>query len=581
MAGEENLPLAETPWYKKAWDVVTAEEPRLVTDDDGKAILGADGQLQMAAAQQDGRNLVTSGGAFGSRFATAGPDGKPQYEAPKPPAAVPDSTPQGPEGDDGFPTYRDLGAGSPAAQPQMMAAGPQRTIAAHWQPGTRAETVQHGVDAEAMRPGQEYRDEAHIQGGLANQGRLAAAEQQGMADAVYAASHAAASKQAGERVQAIENEKRMYVQAEQEKLNTLSIAAQEKVDPEAAKGSSGAQLVSALAIALGQFGASINGGPNAALQIVNANIDRRIAAQRDNIGNAGKAHDREMSLYKQNLEAFGDKERATLATKVQYLDQAKAMADQQYAASKHSMNEANYNAVNEKLLNERADTLDKFAMVTADKRTSQSNESFKPAMTVGGAGAAGAGAKGKEALFVPMLGGYARTKEEAEKLRAKTAMMATINEQSHKIHGLLEEAKGLSTVTDYGRMQEIRGEIRAAKHASLVAVTVAGGQGAISKDDKVISEARTAMEDIDPQLKTTAQIDRMKKGLISVVKSNMTETRLMKEGSGIQLGSEQYVQGQNGPESRAVLSGHNATVTKRSEGHTDVIEGNKGVSTRK
>lgn len=489
-------------------------------------------------------------------------------------AALDAATPQGPAGSDGFPTYRDLSS-SGGAMPSAPT-GPQRMIAAHWQPGTRAESTQHGIDPSKLQPGQEYRDEAHVQGQLANQGQLAAAEQQGMADAVYAASHAAASKRAAEDMQRLDNEKRAYVAREQEKLAVLSTAAQEKVDPDAAKGSAGAQLMATIAVALGQFGASLNGGPNTALQMVNANIDRNIAAQRDNIANANKALGNASSLYRQNLDAFGDRERATLATKIQYLDQAKAMADQQYALSKHTMNEAQYHALNEKLLNERAKTLDEFGVLTSDKRTSQSNEHYVPAQVVGG----GAGAKGKEALYVPALGGYARDPETARKLNTHAAMRTQINEDLHEIHALLDEAKGKSSVTDYGRMQEIRQRVDQLKSGVLQKTTVLAEQGAMSKGDQGVAEVRSGLESVDPQLKTDAQIARMQKGLRSVAVSHQRDARLEGEANGIQLGREGYVQGPHGPEARSQLAGANKVVTKKTETVDDLLEPPKGVPSR-
>lgn len=486
--------------------------------------------------------------------------------------ALAGATPQGPAGSDGFPTYRDLNS-TGSAMPSAPS-GPAQFVKAAWQPSTRGESVHYGIDEAKLRPGQEYREEGLIEGQLANQANLQAAEQRGMADAVYAASNAAASKRAAEEMQRIENEKRAYVMREQEKLESLNLAAAEKVDPEAAKGSAGAQLMATIAIALGQFGASLNGGPNTAMQMVNADIDRRIAAQRDNITNAGKMRDREQSLYAQNLAAFGDKERATLATKVQYLDQVKAMADQQYAGAKHTMNEAQYHAINQKLLDERAETLDKFGMATADRRTAENHEKFVPAHMVGGGAA---GAKGKEALYVPTAGGYARDPETARKLNGHAAMRTQINEDLHEIHSLLDKAKGLNSISNYGEMQEVRQRIDALKHGVLQKTTVLAEQGAMSKGDQSVAEARSGLESVDPQLKTEAQIKRMQKALANVAVSHQRDARLEAEANGIQLGTEQYTRDAAGnPTPVSRLAGQTKVVTKKSESVDDLIEKPKG-----
>jgi hypothetical protein len=103
----------------------------------------------------------------------------------------------------------------------------------------------------------------------------------------------------------------------------------------------------------------------------------------------------------------------------------------------------------------------------------------------------------------------------------------------------------------------------------------------MSKDDKDVAERRSALEAVDPQLKTDAQIERMKKGLASVTQGHMRDARLEGELNGIQLGREGYVQGTSGPEARAQLQGQNKVVTKRVEGVDDLLEKPKGKSERK
>ena len=260
-----------------------------------------------------------------------------------------------------------------------------QVIPGGWQHGSRGESVQHGVNPERLKEGQYYRDVAAGQGLLAGDAHLKGAQQQAQADVAYAAAHAKAAEDAAAQMQRLQHEKEMYIAGEHEKLNVLNTAAQAQIDPEAAKGSHASQLVGAIAVALNQFGAALTGGPNTALQIVNANIDRNLKAQSDNIAIAGRAADREQSLYRQNLEAFGDKERAVLATKMQYLDQAKAIADQKYAAAKSSMNEAAYHEFIQGLNDKKAELADQFGIRTEDRHTSQSHDVYRPAGVVGGA----------------------------------------------------------------------------------------------------------------------------------------------------------------------------------------------------
>ncbi len=301
---------------------------------------------------------------------------KPDYF---PNGPVPNPEPAGP------PVPPDEGGGEQSREP---APRPGVYMPAHWQPGTRSEAIRYGMDPEHLEPARSAYDSAQGHGIAAGDKRLEAAQQEGVADAVYASAHAAASQQAAAEMRRIELEKQAYIAQEHSKLNELSVAAQQKIDPDAARGGLGAQIMAAIGIGLGQFGASLNGGVNTAAQLVNANIDRRIRAQEMNVANAGKAADREQSLYRQNLDAFGDRERATLATKMQYLDQVKAMGDMQYAAAKHTMNEADKHAWDQKLMEQRGGLEKSFAELTENKRETQGNEKYIPGQVLGGSGGA-------------------------------------------------------------------------------------------------------------------------------------------------------------------------------------------------
>ena len=63
------------------------------------------------------------------------------------------ANPNGPAGDDGFPTYRDL-SNAPGGMGGALAASPGVYVKPHWQAGTRSETVQHGIDESKLAPGQ-------------------------------------------------------------------------------------------------------------------------------------------------------------------------------------------------------------------------------------------------------------------------------------------------------------------------------------------------------------------------------------------------------------------------------------------
>lgn len=272
----------------------------------------------------------------------------------------------------------------------MPVAAPSYTIPAHWQAGTHAVAMQRGMDPDELEEGEQYRDAATGQGLLASDKRLEAAQRAGMADGIYATARAAAAQKANERIAEINREKAAFVQTEQAKLEKFAVAAQKQVDPEAYwkdKGTLG-RLGAAIAIGLGQFGALMRGGPNTAWQIIQSGIQENIDAQKANIATAKHAFDMKQSLYARNLMEFGDREKAALATKINYLDQVAGMVDQMKVAAGQSANEANYHDIQKKIFDERAQTKDQFAIRTHTQVSEQENEHFVPAQRIGGGAAA-------------------------------------------------------------------------------------------------------------------------------------------------------------------------------------------------
>ncbi len=468
------------------------------------------------------------------------------------------------------------GDGEPA-----MVTTPGRYVPGGWRDTARSETVHHGLDPSKLAEGQKQRAIADNYGAWANDDVAKAAAKEGAADAAYAAAHEQASVLERERARRIENEKQAYIIREHEKLEELSVAAQAQVDPEAAKGSSGAQLFAALGIALGQFGASLNGGTNAALQIVNANIDRNIKAQEANINNAHRALSNEQGLYKENLAAFGDKERASLATKMQYLDQAKAVLDGQYANAKSNRNDAQYHAMSQGLADRRAEVADRFGTLTSDQSTTQGQQHYQPGGMVGGS--AGVGDKGKEELFVPELGVYARTKEEAVALRGTAHRTQNTVRELGNAKALIEEAKN---TTDPRKLAIIQRKLKGVAARAAVTATVKEGQGAMSDGDRAVSEAGLGLADIDLGLMSRANplspsIDSHAEVIDEAMRAHQQEFGRM--GSGQQRGREVYAKDPvtGKVESRRVLSGSNAATRNKVDNVSDLIQAPVGQSQRK
>ena len=104
-----------------------------------------------------------------------------------------------------------------------------------------------------------------------------------------------------------------------------------KLDIDAAYGGAAGRIFSGLAVALGSFGASMTGGPNYALQIVNDRINREIDAQKSEIDKKKGKVTELGRLLQQNENLLGD---ATDARKLAQAQTYLALASQAEAQTK-------------------------------------------------------------------------------------------------------------------------------------------------------------------------------------------------------------------------------------------------------
>lgn len=264
-----------------------------------------------------------------------------------------------------------------------------------WVPGSETKQFEYGMAPAELQASQDKYESALGHAEKAASLELQAAEAKAKNDAYYFA-----TKQAEEQKYA--QERAALLAAKQAKIDqTLadldarsSAVANAKVDPSAfwGEGAQGglARVLGAIAVGLGQYSSSRTGGPNTALNIINSAIDKNIAAQRDNIENQKAGLQAKNSLYAQNLAAFGDKESALLATKMNYLEQAKAFADQQAALNEGSLRAG---AANERFQaatdNQIGDLRLKLAQLGHTREAMSSSRHYSPGGMVGGAGAPG------------------------------------------------------------------------------------------------------------------------------------------------------------------------------------------------
>lgn len=466
------------------------------------------------------------------------------------------------------------------AAPMMEASA--RYVPGGWQDTSRGVTTHGGINPAAFEDSNRLYDNAASSRMDAAGHAEKAAAGQAKIDAAYFAAAREANDAEAQRQAKIQSERDAYVAAEHTKLEGLSAAAQQQVDPEAAKGSSGAQLMATIGIALGQFGASINGGTNTALQMVNANIDRNIAAQQANIANAGKSYDRGQSLYRQNLEAFGDRSRASAATKMQMLDQAKTIADQQFAAGpKTEEAKARHADLVAGIGEHRGDQAKVFAKDTADTSVTTGQQHYKQGGMVGGGAAVGD--KGKEELFVQELGVYARTKDEAVELRKTAHRTQNTVRELNNAKDIIEESKATN---DPRKLAILQRKLDGVASRAAVTATVKAGQGAMSAGDREVSEAGLGLKGIKLGLIDKIDITSPSRDShIDVINSSLAahQQEFGRMGSGQQRGREVYVKDPvtGKVESRRVLSGSNAATRNKVDNTADLIKGPVGQSSRK
>lgn len=157
--------------------------------------------------------------------------------------------------------------------------------------------------------------------------RASAAERTMLAGSAAEAARVAEENAAIERqrrAQAVEDTEKRFAAARDELDNT-------KIDVGAAYGSAGQRILSAVAIAMGAFGASITGGPNYALQIVNDRINRELDAQRSELEKKKGKVSELGRIFERNQNLLGDATQAANLTRAQTF---RALADDVEARAK-------------------------------------------------------------------------------------------------------------------------------------------------------------------------------------------------------------------------------------------------------
>jgi hypothetical protein len=193
------------------------------------------------------------------------------------------------------------------------------------------------------------------------------------------------------------NQQRLEIeQAKQTAINdfdakyndTMSQLQNAKIDPDRFYGGSvGKRVLAGISIALGQFGASMTGGRNAALDIINKAIDDDISAQKEGIQKLGSQATLQRQFMADIRQKFADKDQAQLVQKAAAIEMAQNKITE--IASRTSSEQAKVNAENliGQLQVQKLDLLSKGQQLAAGKtvirtQTEQGGGGVNPAEQV-------------------------------------------------------------------------------------------------------------------------------------------------------------------------------------------------------
>lgn len=317
----------------------------------------------------------------------------------------------------------------------------------------------------------------------------ALATQKDIVDTAKARAYAAATELYADHLEQNRAQKEHYVDNELRRLNQLSVATQKDVDPDDywKRLGTGGSFMAALAVGLGQFGAALTGGTNAAMQLIQSNVDRNINAQVRNQEQANKAYDTGVNLYARNLEAFGDRDRAIAATRVNYMDRIGAELDAILAdESRPLMERKRAQDLKTQVLADREREIKGFTTLSHTKLTQA--DAF--GSMGGGGGDAGPGKALENTVqladgTVVQLDGTAQANEVAKTL-GYHSQMQQLDQRALKLRN---ELAGLDPVGDRVKYQSVYRELEMAGKDRSELSSQAKGQGVITKEDAKREEA--------------------------------------------------------------------------------------------
>lgn len=266
----------------------------------------------------------------------------------------------------------------PAAPPPMAGGGPT-VIPGHWSPSSEEREVKTKGTPEDAASIRNATDSA------AGHSLLAADQQRDAAlmDIDTDAKELARRKQVAERYDALAQKTAMeradFVQSQRAKLSAMSDDLSK--DPSKsywASKTDGEKVMSFVGVLLSGIGAGMTRGPNLALEKIEREIDRGIAAKE-------RSYAREQNYYHDMLSEFGDRSTAIQAAKAAaYDDVAKELAPLR-AQAKTARAQADYEKIVAGVEEKRAEAYGKFTALT--ETTAKATDKYHDQQVVGGASA--------------------------------------------------------------------------------------------------------------------------------------------------------------------------------------------------
>ena len=361
----------------------------------------------------------------------------------------------------------DTGAGPSMLTQQAPAAPQPHVVAAGW---SDSRVPYHKLTRQHLL-GEMGDEQDAMQRGAAVRGHLADQTADVMGQEVDRAEYAAALRAQKE------DARQQHVQGQLAKMQEATdTAGKAEVNPDRYfqdKGTFG-RIASAIGVALGGGIAAANGGRNIVADQVDSAIQRDIDAQKANISLKQQNVHNQSSMLGSYREAFGDERLADLAFEQGAREIAIQKAQTLAMQSQNPLIQANADALVAQMRQAQEKTRMDFERMA-----------YVQAHLVGGAGA---GSHINAANLVKMPDGRVvavGTAQEGEKARGMSG--ATANIQAN-IDEALQIRKGASAVDLANPYSSVSKKLKSLKAETAQIVTVARGQGAMSKGDQEVAD---------------------------------------------------------------------------------------------